>query len=177
MANTDENTAAPAATPPIDANNGPTVSAGTYSVSVPAAAVAGAATSTVSSAGDGNVPEDGVDIPDDVCRAMVAYRKDNHSLRSLVVMSYGLSTVFNSDDHPWNTLKKKQWNSTNKQLVDEILRRWTDYAWENRLEERYPRPNQWTSAELMEHLMHHPITLEDDGSTTAAADAQFIKEE
>jgi hypothetical protein len=73
---------------------------------------------------------------------MAVYRKDNNLLRSLVVMSHGLLTEFNSEVHQWNTLKQKQWTSTNKQLVEEILRRWTDYAWENKLNERAPHPNQ-----------------------------------
>ncbi len=118
-----------------------------------------------------------VGVPEDVCQAMAVYQQENCLLRSLVVMSHGLLTEFNLEVHPWNTLKQKKWALTNKQLVQEILRHWTDYAWENRLNERAPRPNQWKTPQLMEWLTQHPVMLQDDGSTTAATDESFLKGE
>jgi hypothetical protein len=178
MANTAPNTAVPAAAPPNFNDNSNPEPLLVVPASAAVAADAGASLSTVNGAFVGDSHSDVPDgVPNNVCRAMAVYRKDNNLLRSLVVMSHGLLTEFNSEVHQWNTLKQKQWTSTNKQLVEEILRRWADYAWENKLNEHAPRPNQWKTPQLIEWLTGHPITLEDDGSTTAATDENFIKGE
>lgn len=99
----------------------------------------------------------------DICAAERHFVEKGRTLRTLVTLCRGIldddgNQLIDANAEPWCQIKpEKQVKPTNAEYVDEIRRRWKEFAGIPTNFKAEPAPKKWKTAQLLEWLDKNPV--------------------
>ena len=155
----------------------------------PADITAGGATTTAAEGNTANTPyaaatnDTGTEENPPSLNASSYYERSCNKISVLIAMAIGLNDgdgnpLFDEGQEPWSSshVKVTDWKPSNDVLRLEIKRRYGAYSFLKHVKKE-PMTKSWRRQKCLDRLLEHPISWQDNGSTDAALDVEFVTNE